>query len=189
MNPSSPELLSLRTTDGQVLGVRRLRSGDDAALQAFNAGLGPESRRKFLPHGYDDATVATVLQRAEAVDDATFGAFAGDRLVAYFFLWRIRERVPLLGIGITDEFQHRGLGRQILVFLIAEARTRDRDGIELTTMLDNHNAFALYQKTGFVYHGDVENVVGDGRVVIERAMFYAIRPGAQPPQGRHAPPV
>jgi len=42
---------------------------------------------------------------------------------------------------------------------------------------------------GFEYYADVQNRVGDGRVVIERAMFYALKPGAQPLEGAHAPPV
>jgi hypothetical protein len=32
-------------------------------------------------------------------------------------------------------------------------------------------------------------VASDGRSVVERAMFLALRPGARPMEGRHAPPV
>ena len=73
--------------------------------------------------------------------------------------------------------------------LIREARATGRDGVELTTMMDNHAAFALYQKMGFAYYADVENRVGDGSIVIERAMFLALKPGAPPLSGPHAPPV
>ena len=69
------------------------------------------------------------------------------------------------------------------------ARDSRRDGIELTTVLDNNRAFALYQKVGFKYVGDVENVQGEGQVVIERAMFYAINPDAKPTGEPHRPPV
>lgn len=183
------ETRTITTRDGVSVVVRRLRRTDHEALQAFNAALSDESRRKFLPHMYDDATVRKVLDRAEAGDDFILGVFAGGILVGYFFLWRARERVPLLGIGLLDEWQHRGLGAPMMEILICEARATNREGIELTTMMDNHAAFALYQKVGFAYHGDVENRVGDGRIVIERAMFYTIKPGAQPMGGLHAPPV
>lgn len=183
------EIIEMTTRDGQALSVRRLRRTDHKPLKDFNAGLSPESRRWFFPHPYDDATVLNVLTRSETGDDFTLGAFAGGRMVGYFFLWRARARVPLLGIGITDGFQRRALGEQMMRLLVREARNTGRDGIELTTAMDNHGAFALHTKMGFVHYKDVENRVGDGRIVVERAMFYAIRPGAKPMEGIHGPPV
>ncbi len=180
---------TITTRDGTSLPVRRLVMTDADALQAFNSALSPESRRKFLPHAYDDETIARVLTRAENGDDYLLGAFDGDRLAGYFFLWHIRERVPLLGIGMLDEFHHRGLGRQMMQILIDHAEAEGRDGIELTTMRDNHNAFALYEQCGFQYYADVDNRTGDGTIVVERAMFYPIKPGAMPMEGEHAPPV
>ena len=179
----------IASADGATLDVRRLSSSDAEALQAFNAALSDESRRKFLPHLYDDDTVHRALERSEAGDDLTLGVFDGGRMIGYFFLWYFGERVPLLGIGMLDEFQHRGLGRKMMAILIDQARENGSEGIELTTMQDNDNAFALYQKVGFRYLKDVENVVGDGRIEIERALFYEIKPGAEPMAGPHQPPV
>ena len=183
------ELRQVTTRDGQPLSVRRLTRADRLALQTFNTALTADSRGKFLPHSYDDATVRKVLERAESGADYTLGAFADDRLVAYFFLWRAQERVPLLGIGMLDEWQHRGLGTQLMAILIRQAQETERDGVELTTLPDNQAGFALYQKLGFKYYADVENRDGNGRIVIERAMFYALKPGARPLEGAHAPPV
>jgi ribosomal protein S18 acetylase RimI-like enzyme len=180
---------TITTRDGIDLLVRRLVATDATSLQAFNSALSPDSLRKFQPHAYDDATVAKAMTRSEKGDDYILGALDGDLLVGYFFLWRIRDRVPLLGIGILDEFQHRGLGHQMMRLLIDYAVSEGRDGIELTTTLDNHKAFALYQKYGFKYHADVDNRLGDGTIVVERAMFYTIKPGAKPMSGEHAPPM
>ncbi len=129
------------------------------------------------------------LSRSEAGDDLLLGAFDGERMAAYFFLWYFAQRVPLLGIGMLDDYQGRGLGRQMMQLLIDAAKANGNEGIELTTMLDNRNAFALYQQVGFAYYGDVENIDGDGRVVVERGMFYEIKPGAERYDGKHAPPV
>ena len=175
--------------DQRALAVRTLVAADAEALKRFNADLSPESRRHFTPHPYDDATLAKLLARAEAGEDLLLGVFDGQRLVGYFFLWRYRQAVPLLGIALLDEYHGRGLGRQMMEILIRHAKDADRDGVELTTMLDNDRAFALYQKVGFKYLGNVENVQGEGKVVIERGMFYAIKPGAKPTHGPHRPPV
>jgi ribosomal protein S18 acetylase RimI-like enzyme len=183
------ETIPFQTRDGEALVARRLGAGDAPAMQRFHAALLPESRRRFLPHRYDDATLAQVLARSVAGADLTLGLFAGERLAGYFFLWYFRERVPLLGIGLLDEYQQRGLGKPMMELLIRLARESGKEGIELTTMLDNHNAFALYQKVGFRYLQDVQNVIGDGTVVVERAMFYEIVPGARPFDRPHQAPV
>jgi len=175
--------------NGKRFVARRLTLADGKTLQAFNTSLSPESEHRFRPHAYDEATVQMVLERSEAGEDLTLGVFEGARQVGYCFLWYFTRAVPLLGIGLADECQGIGIGRQLMELLIGEARAAGRDGIELTTMMQNHNAYALYEKTGFIYHGDVENLQGDGSIVVERAMYYAIVPGSHPPKGAHAPPV
>ena len=40
------------------------------------------------------------------------------------------------------------------------------------------NLSGLYEKIGFTYYGDVENLDGNGRTVVEQGMFYEIVPGA-----------
>jgi ribosomal protein S18 acetylase RimI-like enzyme len=181
--------LPLTTRDGLPLFARRLTRADAGALQVFNASLGADSRRKFLPHRYDEPTLEIILRRSEAGEDYTLGVFDKSLIVAYFFLWYFQKPVPLLGIGMRDEYQHRGLGRLLMGHLADVARETGRDGVDLTTMQDNHNAFALYQKCGFTFYKNVENVTGDGTITIERAMFLAIKPGAKPLDGPHQPPA
>jgi ribosomal protein S18 acetylase RimI-like enzyme len=183
------DTLAFTLKNGLSLPARRLTRADAPALVAFNLALDAESRRKFTPHAYDGKTLETMLRRSEAGEDYTLAVFDGPLLSAYFFLWYFRKPVPLLGIGMRSECQHQGLGKQLMSHLIEVARETGRDGVELTTMLDNHTAFALYQKCGFNYYKNVENVTGDGTVVIERAMFLALKPGAQPMAGRHQPPA
>ena len=163
---------------------------DAAAWCVFDAGLSRESHRRFFPHKYDDATLAKALARAARGDDLLLGVFDVPRMVGYFFMWYMCEDIPLLGIGITDEFQHRGLGRQMMAILLDRAKAAKKNGVDLTTMPDNDVAFTLYRKMGFAYYADVENQTGDGTIVVERAMFYPIAPGARPPHGKqHGPPV
>jgi ribosomal protein S18 acetylase RimI-like enzyme len=184
-----PDTLPLQAQSGPALAARRLNRADAPALVDFHAALGADSRRKFTPHAYDEATLEKILRRSEEGDDYTLAVFDGRILAAYFFLWNLRKPVPLLGIGMRDEYQHRGLGKQLMAHLIETARETGRDGVELTTMLDNHNAFALYEKCGFRYYGNVENVTGDGTIVIERGMFLPLKPGAKHMEGRHQPPA
>jgi ribosomal protein S18 acetylase RimI-like enzyme len=184
-----PETLPLEMKNRASLTARRLVREDAQALVDFHASLDSDSRRKFTPHAYDPPTLEKILSRSEEGEDYTVGAFDGPILAAYFFLWYFLKPVPLLGIGMRDAYQNQGLGSRLMRHLIETAMETGRDGIELTTMMDNHNAFALYRKCGFVYYKNVENVTGDGTVVVERGMFLALKPGAQPMSGPHRPPA
>ena len=185
----------IESRDGGQFFARRLERNDLALLQEFNQALGSKSRRRFLPHAYDDANLERLLKRADAGADLLLGLFAaGDNhgqpcpMIGYFFLWYFNERVPLLGIGLLDQWQGRGLGAPMIRLLLAEATRAGCEGVELTTMPENEPAFKLYQRCGFDYYADVENRDGNGRIIIERAMFYRIKAGAAPFDRPHSPP-
>lgn len=169
--------------------IRRLLITDRVALQNFGNSLSEKSTASFLPHSYDDKTVEVILSRSEIGKDLTLGLFYEDEMAAYFFLWYFDEPIPLLGIGILDKFQGQGLSKKIMQILINAACQKGCDGIELTTLPDNHKAYSLYESMGFRYYTDVENVTGDGRVVLERALFLQFNPNAAPSSDLHKPPV
>ena len=177
------------TRDGRTVTVRRLGRGDREKLQQFDRGLSEATRLLFPPHSYDDATVDAYIRRSENGDDIIYVAEHGGRIVAYFFLWYAKRPTCLLGIGIADEFQAVGLGRQLMEILIESARDAGCEAVELTTAPENERAFALYQKCGFEYIGDVENQMGEGRIRTERCMFLPLKEGAKPMTEPHAPPV
>lgn len=185
---TNPTHRQIDLPDGQQVVIRGPAFSDVAALKAFFEALGPTSIRFFLPHPYTEPVLHRRIERAANGDDLVYLAWYAQRVVGYFFLWNFRDPVPLLGIGLADDFQNLRLGQKFMAILIEDARKAGRDGIELTTMLDNDRAFHVYQKMGFQFIGNVENIVGDGRIVIERAMFLPLKPGAKPMTGQHKCP-
>lgn len=180
--------LKLRT--GRTVTYRRLQKGDTARLQNFHQVLDKDSKRLFTPHAYDEETIARVIARSENDDDRVYLSIdAEERVIAYFFLWYYRSAFPILGIGIADEYQGQGLGKQLMKILIEAATNGPCKGIELTTVTDNQRAFSLYEKCGFKCLGQVANVAGDGRIAQEWHMYLPLEPGSEPPERKHEPPV
>ena len=171
-----------------MLAVRRFTADDVEALVKFNAGLSARTRNFFLPHAYGAATLSAYAERDRCGEDRIYVLRDDAEIVGYFFLWEFDRPVPLLGLGLTDAWQGRGLGGRLLRILIEDARLAGRDGVELTTMTTNDRAFRLGD-AGFTPLGVVENVAGDGRVVREHRMFLALKPGAQPPEREFKPPL
>jgi GNAT superfamily N-acetyltransferase len=84
----------------------------------------------------------------------------------------VDEAVPEFSIGIESTHRGRGIGRQLLNAVIAEARERQLPGLSLSVEEENTTARRLYDSAGFVVVGRVENsptmllTINDGRTVI-----------------------
>ena len=180
---------TIRLRDGAVVEVRPLSAREIAALARFNAALSASSRALFLPHAYDETTLKRQVARHEQGEDLSLVAAKEERIVAYAFLWEYDRPFPVLGLGVADTWQGRGLGGALLDRLVAAAVSAARDGIELTTVPHNARARSLYESRGFRVAGEVDNTAGDGRVVRELRMRLTLRADARPPERRFAPPV
>jgi putative acetyltransferase len=65
-----------------------------------------------------------------------------------------RQHAAVLGMGVRDAFQRRGIGTAILAALVDTADNwLDLRRIELTVFADNAPAIALYERFGFVREG------------------------------------
>lgn len=178
---TSPSVDALPTRDGTRVPLHPLAPEWMDGLVRFNARLSAATRSMFWPHAYDLPTVRRFVERHRAGLDRSYVLVAEGDVVGYFFLWEFDQPVPLLGLGLADAWQGRGLGAAMLQHLLADARAAQRQGVELTSVTTNERAHRLYRRAGFVPLGLVENVAGDGRVVSEHRMFLPLAPGARPP--------
>jgi RimJ/RimL family protein N-acetyltransferase len=168
-----PGLLTL--SDGRQARFRRIQPADGPALKRFFEQLSEASHDLFYPHPVTDQAIAQRLARCAAGEDRIYVALSGQVIIAYFFLWEIHRPVPILGLGIADEWQGGGLGQQLMSLLIEEAQRLGREGIELTTRLENERAFHVYQKIGFQYQGDVPSHDRHGTPICERRLFLPLK--------------
>ncbi|MFR5979238.1 MAG: N-acetyltransferase family protein, partial [Lactococcus lactis] len=70
--------------------------------------------------------------------------------------------------GIIEEFQHQGIGSQLFEELERWAKEKAVKRLELTVMINNYAAIALFQKHGFTIEGvRREAVCVDGKYIDE----------------------
>ena len=173
----------------EKLTYRRLKDGDQCKLKRFQEEIAEYAHGFFTPHASDDETIDKVVSRSIDDKDRVYIALDGEgNVIAYFFLWWYSSEFPVLGVGIIQKYQGLGLGRLLIEILIEDARGNNCRAIELTTVLTNNRAFALYQKLGFLYLGKVDNLVGDGSIVEESHMYFPIEQGVKVPQRNHVTP-
>lgn len=71
------------------------------------------------------------------------------KLIGYGILSLVLDEAELLSIGIAKSYQRRGLGEQLLIFLLKKATDAKAQKIFLEVPASNEGAAALYQKHQF----------------------------------------
>ena len=98
-------------------------------------------------------------KRLDSPLDRLLGAFEGDQMAGIVGLAfepreKARHKVTLFGMYVTQAYQQRGLGRQLVEAAMVEARRHPRlKLIQLTVTAGHEAALALYQRCGFIQYG------------------------------------
>jgi len=71
------------------------------------------------------------------------------RLVAYAGYWKIKNEAHLVTFAVNPPFRRKGLGGQLLKYLLEEAKNQNLDKITLEVRRSNLTAQKFYQKFGF----------------------------------------
>ena len=157
------ETLVLR--DGRSVRLRPVRPEDADAERAFIAALSPETlyRRfmmpvKSLPDSlierftqidYDRELALVAIEEVSSAGDAT-GAAASQRIAAVGrILPTWDDGVAEFAIVVGDWMQHSGLGRELMLRLIAAARARGYRMLEGIVLAQNLSMLTFCARLGF----------------------------------------
>jgi len=152
--------VSVRLRDGARVRLRALSLGDGALLAACFAGFSAASRRVFHPHPFDDGEARA---RCAAADDPERVVLVAEEvgphpeIVGYGFWFAWGGDAPLLGLGIPDAWQGRGVGPALLDALLGEARAAGKPRVRLSVHKDNSRARGVYASRGFVVDGETDD--------------------------------
>jgi len=85
-----------------------------------------------------------------------------ERIIGYLCRWQIEDELQILNVAVAPEVRRRGIARQLLAEVLAEART-SKYRVVLEVEASNAAALALYRAHGFEPSGRRKNFYGSGR--------------------------
>ena len=148
----------LRLRDGRVVDARPLERSDRAGLASAIRHLSDETRylrfataKPHLTKRELDFLVDVDHHRHEAilaVDPSTGRAVAVVRYVEVPGEAGVAE----VAATVTDDWQGRGLGRALLVQLVARAREEGYSTLRASVVATNQRSIAMLRRAGFVPH-------------------------------------
>ena len=72
-----------------------------------------------------------------------------DRVVAYLLAWALLDEMHVLNLAVIAEFQHRGIARRMLEWVIDRVQAQQVKTVHLEVRESNARAIRLYEKIGF----------------------------------------
>lgn len=87
------------------------------------------------------------------MDDNAGGEIAGGEIAGYVLFWIFGDTLELHDIAVKAHYKRRGLGSQMMEFMLDTARSRDVEEAFLEVRASAAEAIALYKKFGFIESG------------------------------------
>ncbi len=172
-----------RLASGQNATFRPLEKGDAALLGAYFLSLSEDTKRRYGPHPFDQATADQLCAQIDYGETIRMLATIpqdGQEQVAAYFIFHLgageaeMKRYAALGIcldpdldctlapSVADAFQNRGLGSLLMQHVKEVARRLGRRWMALMggVFVTNERAVHFYEKHGFRKVGTFENSPG-----------------------------
>lgn len=144
----------VRLRNGQTILIRRLLLKDRISLLKMYSSLSTEAIRWGMPP-YDEAVIDRWLSNFRNLIGLV--AINKDEIVGHAQIYRFphkrRKGVGDLLIYIHQDFQHAGLGTQMLTRLVETAKRQKLHKLNLEVAAENEAALHLYEKFGFKVEG------------------------------------
>lgn len=78
-----------------------------------------------------------------------YGIKSSGRLICYISYYHLGEEIEIINIATAPAFRRYGYARQLLNFVLAQARTQAKERLLLEVRETNLPAIALYKSVGF----------------------------------------
>lgn len=136
----------------EEIEIRPLVPEDREKVTAFFRALGEEGLTFFNRHGSNEKGTYAFLEGQKpnrlywvAVVDTP----QGEEIAGLVFLWKTNTKIPWLGIGVSENWKGRHLGRRLMNTAKEWAQSVGAGGILLTTAPQNLRGQGLYERMGY----------------------------------------
>ncbi len=159
----------VKLRDGSAIVIRSVQPEDKELFRAGWEQFGDESRhRRFLgSKGSLSESELAYFTEADHVDHEALGARdaeSGEGVgVARYVRLRGRPEVAEAAVAVVDEWQHRGVGGELLRRLTDRARENGVERFQARLFALNHGMLALFEEIGELQ----VSRTGDGQVEID----------------------
>jgi ribosomal protein S18 acetylase RimI-like enzyme len=149
------EMHNIQLRDGRMVRLRLAQPGDAALFKGYYDGLSAKSR-DFM-HGWTGLDpvrhgelLALKTRSSDHVAIVVSVATAAEKIIGYCWLdGLVGQPIPMLGIGINDDFHKTELGRILLRTILSLAKQAGISLVRLGVWTDNSRAMHLYRSVGF----------------------------------------
>lgn len=97
-----------------------------------------------------------------------------EQLIGYGLMSVAIGEAHILNLCIHPQWQQRGYGKQLLYFLLEQAKEKQVDTVFLEVRVSNHIAISLYHKMGFNQIGVRRSYYPNGPHQREHALIFAL---------------
>jgi len=106
----------------------------------------------FVPISMTPPSFRALMERDSIDLDCSVAAVEHDQIIGTGLLGIRNQYGWIGGMGVVPSRRHEGIGRQMMLHLLACGRERGLQRIDLEVIEANHAAYALYKQLGFVDH-------------------------------------
>ena len=139
-----------------LLDIHRLTTEDAGALAEYYNALSDESKRLFRPltEQTDKNRCLEIANDNKADSKYDLLAITNDKVVGWAFIWNREEpNEATFGIGVSDEWQGKGIGKELMRRVLDACHGRSIFTVHLIVVQDNARAQSLYKQMGFMMTG------------------------------------
>ena len=131
------------------LKIRLATDKDILGLSIFFKNLSRDSKKMFHPHSFNVDSIRKIFRHKN--DIRLLLLDNNKNIVGYAFVSRllIFSDIGYLGIGLSDDYQGKGLGKTLMNRLLILSKKRGIRKIILDVYSNNKKAIGLYLKMGF----------------------------------------
>lgn len=146
--------MRIKLKDGRIIKIRTVQNSDTELFLKYFDGLSAKSRYFFHPFPFDREHATAIAKDADSRSTYRLVAVEGEqereRIVGYTWIQGLeKDDIPMLGIGLVDEYHNAGLGKRLMKAMIERAKQLNLDRLKLGVYDDNPRAIHVYESVGF----------------------------------------